>query len=206
MPSCSGFLIFFLGFRLKPTIMRGLCRGVAQSGSASALGAEGREFESHRPDQIPRFSRNQFESAFGALFLLPRFPDLRCATVPLWLVAGGWFAFRKGVESALVRGAVGGACPCRWWLVQMALEKRSTAHPDWYRPSHATGATRPGVPKGCGKTGACAQGGVRMGLRQPAVPAWVPDLGCAGAPGGTRTPDLLLRRQLLYPVELRAPA
>ena len=28
------------------------CRGVAQSGSASALGAEGREFESHRPDQF----------------------------------------------------------------------------------------------------------------------------------------------------------
>ncbi len=28
------------------------CRGVAQSGSASALGAEGREFESHRPDHI----------------------------------------------------------------------------------------------------------------------------------------------------------
>jgi hypothetical protein len=27
-------------------------RGVAQPGSASALGAEGREFESHRPDQI----------------------------------------------------------------------------------------------------------------------------------------------------------
>ena len=26
----------------------------------------------------------------------------------------------------------------------------------------------------------------------------------AGVPGGTRTPDLLLRRQLLYPVELRA--
>ena len=26
-----------------------------------------------------------------------------------------------------------------------------------------------------------------------------------GVPGGTRTPDLLLRRQLLYPVELRAP-
>jgi hypothetical protein len=25
-----------------------------------------------------------------------------------------------------------------------------------------------------------------------------------GVPGGTRTPDLLLRRQLLYPVELRA--
>ena len=25
-------------------------RGVAQPGSASALGAEGREFESHRPD------------------------------------------------------------------------------------------------------------------------------------------------------------
>ena len=25
-----------------------------------------------------------------------------------------------------------------------------------------------------------------------------------GLPGGTRTPDLLLRRQLLYPVELRA--
>ena len=28
--------------------------------------------------------------------------------------------------------------------------------------------------------------------------------GNAGLPGGTRTPDLLLRRQLLYPVELRA--
>ena len=28
-----------------------LVRGVAQPGSASALGAEGREFESHRPDQ-----------------------------------------------------------------------------------------------------------------------------------------------------------
>ena len=27
---------------------------------------------------------------------------------------------------------------------------------------------------------------------------------CFGVPGGTRTPDLLLRRQLLYPVELRA--
>ena len=26
----------------------------------------------------------------------------------------------------------------------------------------------------------------------------------AGLPGGTRTPDLLLRRQLLYPVELRS--
>ena len=29
-------------------------RGVAQPGSASALGAEGREFESHRPDQYKR--------------------------------------------------------------------------------------------------------------------------------------------------------
>lgn len=28
--------------------------------------------------------------------------------------------------------------------------------------------------------------------------------GFDGVPGGTRTPDLLLRRQLLYPVELRA--
>ena len=27
-------------------------RGVAQPGSASALGAEGREFESHRPDHV----------------------------------------------------------------------------------------------------------------------------------------------------------
>ena len=29
-------------------------------------------------------------------------------------------------------------------------------------------------------------------------------IGHIGLPGGTRTPDLLLRRQLLYPVELRA--
>ena len=28
------------------------CRGVAQPGSASGLGPEGREFESHRPDQF----------------------------------------------------------------------------------------------------------------------------------------------------------
>ena len=30
--------------------MDSVCRGVAQPGSASALGAEGREFESLRPD------------------------------------------------------------------------------------------------------------------------------------------------------------
>lgn len=28
------------------------CRGVAQSGSASGLGPEGRRFESYRPDQL----------------------------------------------------------------------------------------------------------------------------------------------------------
>jgi hypothetical protein len=36
---------------LKILLKFGL-RGVAQPGSASALGAEGREFESRRPDQI----------------------------------------------------------------------------------------------------------------------------------------------------------
>ena len=34
--------------------------------------------------------------------------------------------------------------------------------------------------------------------------AWRDGLLRCGLPGGTRTPDLLLRRQLLYPVELRA--
>ena len=40
----------------------------------------------------------------------------------------------------------------------------------------------------------------------PALPAISRDLleRPGGLPGGTRTPDLLLRRQLLYPVELRA--
>lgn len=41
--------------------------------------------------------------------------------------------------------------------------------------------------------------------REVLVP-WGPGSAAAssGLPGGTRTPDLLLRRQLLYPVELRA--
>ena len=34
--------------------------------------------------------------------------------------------------------------------------------------------------------------------------SWPAAKGRGGLPGGTRTPDLLLRRQLLYPVELRA--
>ena len=40
----AGFIFEFLWYNFF------LSRGVAQSGSASALGAEGREFESHRPD------------------------------------------------------------------------------------------------------------------------------------------------------------
>ena len=61
----------------------------------------------------------------------------------------------------------------------------------------------------CPSGGACGQpqqGIVRGGCRglSPAGdrPSWSPPHG--GLPGGTRTPDLLLRRQLLYPVELRA--
>lgn len=45
-----GLTVFFL---LR--IVRLPRRGVAQPGSASALGAEGREFESHRPDQIIKY-------------------------------------------------------------------------------------------------------------------------------------------------------
>ena len=41
------------------------CRGVAQSGSASALGAEGREFESHRPDQFLLASSSRARSSTG---------------------------------------------------------------------------------------------------------------------------------------------
>ena len=40
-----------------------------------------------------------------------------------------------------------------------------------------------------------------MKPRKPACPCCQKK---TGVPGGTRTPDLLLRRQLLYPVELRA--
>lgn len=44
--------------------------------------------------------------------------------------------------------------------------------------------------------------------KKPATPEvcgfWFEALEALGLPGGTRTPDLLLRRQLLYPVELRA--
>ena len=46
--------------------------------------------------------------------------------------------------------------------------------------------------------------------KKPATPEvcgfWFEALEALGLPGGTRTPDLLLRRQLLYPVELRAVA
>jgi hypothetical protein len=35
--------------------MRAVVRGVAQSGSASVLGTEGRRFESYRPDQSLKF-------------------------------------------------------------------------------------------------------------------------------------------------------
>ena len=62
---CISSALIFLG---PGAIMRALCRGVAQSGSASALGAEGREFESHRPDQIPSIRGKQTPSAFRALF------------------------------------------------------------------------------------------------------------------------------------------
>ena len=37
-------------------------------------------------------------------------------------------------------------------------------------------------------------------LNRPDLLFWL-----AGAPGGIRTPDRLLRRQLLYPTELQAP-
>ena len=53
----AGFIFEFLWYNFF------LSRGVAQSGSASALGAEGREFESHRPDH-PSF--------WFVLALLPR--------------------------------------------------------------------------------------------------------------------------------------
>ncbi|MEA2651809.1 MAG: hypothetical protein QOI85_1530 [Chloroflexota bacterium] len=33
-----------------------------------------------------------------------------------------------------------------------------------------------------------------------AVPKSLGTLGCSGAPGGIRTPDLLIRSQLLYPL------
>ena len=42
---------------------------------------------------------------------------------------------------------------------------------------------------------------INASLKRAAAAAW----GNAGAPGRTRTCDLLLRRQLLYPAELRAP-
>jgi hypothetical protein len=40
-----------------------------------------------------------------------------------------------------------------------------------------------------------------------ALPVTEQGVACVGqsAPGGTRTPDRLLRRQLLYPSELQAP-
>ena len=44
-----------LGFQTKTLMVTliYLCRGVAQAGSASALGAEGRRFESVHPDHFP---------------------------------------------------------------------------------------------------------------------------------------------------------
>jgi hypothetical protein len=42
-----------------------LSRGVAQPGSASALGAEGREFESHRPDQLNKCLLQMYQEVAG---------------------------------------------------------------------------------------------------------------------------------------------
>jgi hypothetical protein len=56
-----------------------------------------------------------------------------------------------------------------------------------------------GASEALGRCGRCL--GRWITRRRPKTPQ-VLDL--VGLPGGTRTPDLLLRRQLLYPVELRA--
>src|SRR5271166_6242531 len=48
---------------------------------------------------------------------------------------------------------------------------------------------------------AAARSSCRLGKRKSAAPN---DQGPHGAPGETRTPNPLLRRQMLYPVELRA--
>ena len=52
-----------LGFQTKTLMVTlvYLCRGVAQAGSASALGAEGREFESLHPDHFLGFKRHRFK-------------------------------------------------------------------------------------------------------------------------------------------------
>ena len=52
-----------LGFQTKTLMVTlvYLCRGVAQAGSASALGAEGREFESLHPDHFLGLKRHQFK-------------------------------------------------------------------------------------------------------------------------------------------------
>ena len=58
----------------------------------------------------------------------------------------------------------------------------------------------------------CGSAKGTFGSKVVARPAWHPSLnlekprfiGKSGAPGGTRTPDLLVRSQTLYPTELRA--
>ena len=48
IPEVRGFQIFLVGLKTQSV------RGVAQPGSASVLGTEGREFESLRPDHFTK--------------------------------------------------------------------------------------------------------------------------------------------------------
>ena len=57
-------------------------RGVAQPGSASALGAEGREFESHRPDQYKWVLGLHLRPIFYFKPTLPRFTCLSSGITP----------------------------------------------------------------------------------------------------------------------------
>ena len=45
-------VLFRLSSRMSVQDVSGKCRGIAQSGSASGLGPEGREFESLYPDHL----------------------------------------------------------------------------------------------------------------------------------------------------------
>ena len=64
-----------------------MCRGVAQPGSASALGAEGRGFESLRPDQ--------FLQRFGA------FENLAVAELPTFITQFGPWLHRSAAGDQL---------------------------------------------------------------------------------------------------------
>ena len=71
-------------------------RGVAQPGSATALGAVGREFESLHPDQLFKWSVKNFKVYIACIYNIGNFEISTNR-----LMAGSWMLFRSKCRKVL---------------------------------------------------------------------------------------------------------